>query len=123
MKLTEKQKQEIRRLVADISPGEEFEIKATFMRAAKRAAERGADTGLLDAVKTLWKMLVDSDYTIRWETKAWIIAGLTYFVSPLDAIPDPIAGVGYLDDALVVAWVLHRISDEVVRYRELRRVA
>ena len=115
--MTDKQKAEVRQLVGDISPDEEFEVRATFKKAEKRAKERGVGEELLQNIKSLWHMLTDPDYTISWEIKAWILAGLTYFISPIDAIPDPIPVVGYVDDALVVTWVMHQISDEVSKYR------
>jgi uncharacterized membrane protein YkvA (DUF1232 family) len=36
--------------------------------------------------------------------KASIMGALAYFVLPLDAIPDAIMGVGYLDDLGVLTW-------------------
>ena len=117
MTLSEKQKKDFKRLVGDISPDEEFEVRATFRQAEKKAKERGVGEELLENVKSLWKMLTDADYTVSWEVKAWIIAALAYFISPIDAIPDVIPVLGYLDDALVVTWVMHQISDEVSKYR------
>ena len=117
MNMTEKQKAEVRRLVGDISPDEELEVRATFKKAEKKAKERGAGEELLENIKSMWRMLVDPDYTVSWEIKAWILAALAYFVSPIDAIPDVIPVLGYLDDALVVTWVMHQISDEVSKYR------
>ncbi len=38
--------------------------------------------------------------------KAMLMAALAYFVMPFDAIPDVLAGVGYTDDAAVIATVL-----------------
>lgn len=71
----------------------------------------------------LWEMLVDPDYPIAWKTKTSIIAALGYFVSPLDAVPDFTPGAGYMDDALVVAYVLHRLANDVASYRRYRREA
>jgi uncharacterized membrane protein YkvA (DUF1232 family) len=39
-------------------------------------------------------------------TKALMFAGLAYFVMPVDAIPDIFAGIGYTDDAAVIAGVI-----------------
>jgi uncharacterized membrane protein YkvA (DUF1232 family) len=39
-------------------------------------------------------------------TKALIFAGLAYFVLPIDAIPDVFVGIGYTDDAAVIAAVI-----------------
>ena len=38
--------------------------------------------------------------------KAMIMAALAYFILPFDAVPDVLAGVGYTDDAAVIAAVL-----------------
>lgn len=38
--------------------------------------------------------------------KAMMMAALAYFVTPVDAIPDVIAGLGFTDDAAVFAAVL-----------------
>ena len=49
-----------------------------------------------------------------------IVAGLLYFVSPLDAIPDWLLGVGFLDDIAVLGWVLKTVSDELARFKAWR---
>lgn len=50
-----------------------------------------------------------------------IVAGLLYFVSPLDAIPDWLLGVGMLDDIAVLGWVLKTVSDELDVFRAWRQ--
>jgi len=119
MKPSKAQKKEVLRLVADITPEDEREVRARFKWAEKQARIRGAAEDLLEGVKSLWEMLVDPDWVVSWETKAWIIAALTYFICPLDAIPDPLPG-GYLDDAIVVMFVLHQLADEVAKYRKAK---
>jgi uncharacterized membrane protein YkvA (DUF1232 family) len=49
-----------------------------------------------------------------------IVAGLLYFVSPLDAIPDWLLGVGFLDDIAVLGWVLKTVADELSRFKAWR---
>ncbi|GHB34093.1 YkvA family protein [Salinicola rhizosphaerae] len=52
--------------------------------------------------------------------KSTIIGALGYFISPLDAVPDFIAGIGYTDDASVLAAALVAVSiyiDEDVKRR------
>lgn len=49
-----------------------------------------------------------------------IVAGLLYFVSPIDAIPDWILGVGFLDDIAVLGWVLKTVGDELARFKAWR---
>jgi uncharacterized membrane protein YkvA (DUF1232 family) len=36
----------------------------------------------------------------------WLAAALLYFISPLDAVPDIVPGIGYVDDALIVSAVV-----------------
>ncbi|KPW22465.1 Uncharacterized protein ALO41_02080 [Pseudomonas amygdali pv. ulmi] len=49
-----------------------------------------------------------------------IVAGLMYFLSPLDAIPDWIPGLGMFDDIAVLAWVTKHLSDELDAFRAWR---
>lgn len=46
-----------------------------------------------------------------------IVAGILYLISPLDVIPDFIPGIGYVDDAAVIAWVLKSIAEELKDFR------
>ncbi|WPO98933.1 YkvA family protein [Pseudomonas sp. HR96] len=49
-----------------------------------------------------------------------IVAGLLYFVSPIDFIPDWILGVGMLDDIAVLSWVMKTLSTELDAFRAWR---
>lgn len=69
---------------------------------------------------SLYDMLVDPDYVVGWDSKTKVIFALAYFISPVDVIPDAIPVAGFLDDALVVAYVVHRLSTEVAAYRQWR---
>jgi uncharacterized membrane protein YkvA (DUF1232 family) len=47
-----------------------------------------------------------------------IVAGLLYVLSPIDLIPDALAGVGLVDDVAVIGWVLKTVRSEVEAFRE-----
>ncbi len=49
-----------------------------------------------------------------------IVAGLLYFVSPIDAIPDWIPGIGLLDDIAVLAWVVNSLEKELNAFKAWR---
>lgn len=49
-----------------------------------------------------------------------VVAGLMYFVSPIDLIPDWILGVGMLDDIAVLGWVMKTLSHELDAFRAWR---
>ena len=46
-----------------------------------------------------------------------ILGGLIYVVSPLDLIPDVLPG-GFVDDAVVVGWVVKTVRSEIDAFRE-----
>lgn len=46
-----------------------------------------------------------------------IVAALIYIVTPLDFIPDFIIG-GLIDDVAVIGWIINKLHDEFVRYKE-----
>ncbi len=55
--------------------------------------------------------------------KGMMFAALAYFVLPVDAIPDFIAGIGYTDDAAVFMAMLALVGRHVKpRHREAARV-
>jgi len=46
-----------------------------------------------------------------------VVAALIYFVSPLDAVPDWLLAVGFLDDIAVLGWVMKTWSGELNAFR------
>lgn len=70
---------------------------------------------LLELVKDYWAgRYREVPY---WAISAGALA-LLYVLNPADVIPDMIFGVGYLDDATVVAFCLKLIERELSRYKE-----
>lgn len=54
---------------------------------------------------------------LPWKALVAAVTALLYFVIPLDAIPDAIPLIGYLDDAAVVAFVMRLLRVEVGQFR------
>jgi uncharacterized membrane protein YkvA (DUF1232 family) len=46
-----------------------------------------------------------------------VVAGLLYFVSPIDAVPDFLIGAGLLDDATVLAFIFSTLSTEISAFQ------
>ena len=46
-----------------------------------------------------------------------VVGGLIYVVSPVDLIPDTIPVAGYIDDVVVVRWVIKAVNDELQAFR------
>jgi uncharacterized membrane protein YkvA (DUF1232 family) len=53
-----------------------------------------------------------------WKSLLLITAGIIYFVSPLDLIPDFIPVLGFMDDITVVLWILNSVGRDVEKYEE-----
>ena len=53
---------------------------------------------------------------IPWKSVAAIAGALLYVLNPLDLIPDLIIGIGFLDDAGVVALCLKVVESDLYRY-------
>ncbi len=71
----------------------------------------------------LVKDYIDGNYReIPWYSIASVVAALLYVLSPIDLIPDFIPGIGYLDDALVVAACLSFVEQDLHQYAEWKKV-
>jgi uncharacterized membrane protein YkvA (DUF1232 family) len=90
---------------------------------AEEKADKRQDLihGILEDLKLLFRMVrawVDGGYKeIPTQTLVMIVGAILYFVSPVDAIPDWILAIGYLDDAAVVAWVLRSVKGDIDAFR------
>ncbi len=88
-------------------------------RKGPRLGQLKEDVRLLQALCVAWWR---GEYrAISPKALVTIVAGLLYFVSPLDAIPDWLLGVGLLDDIAVLGWVLKTVSDELEAFRAWRQ--
>ena len=47
-----------------------------------------------------------------------IIAGVLYFVSPIDLIPDFIPVAGFIDDIFVIGLVINQVRADLYKYKE-----
>lgn len=57
---------------------------------------------------------------LPWWSVASVGAALGYFLAPIDLIPDFIPGIGYLDDAAVLALVWSGIREDIKKYAEAK---
>jgi uncharacterized membrane protein YkvA (DUF1232 family) len=56
------------------------------------------------------------DPLVKWYRKAIVVAGLIYFIVPIDAIPDMTPFFGYLDDLGVITALLKYLGRELMSY-------
>ncbi len=53
---------------------------------------------------------------LPWKSLVLALAGILYFLNPVDISPDVIPGIGLLDDAGVLALVFNSIRNDLRRY-------
>lgn len=102
--------------------GDPQKLRDIAEKAGKSSATRsGPFAAVLDDFRSLIRLVVAyarGHYReIPVDALIVVIAGLIYVVSPLDLIPDAIPGVGLVDDAAVVAWVLKTVRGELDSFR------
>ncbi|NOX66694.1 MAG: DUF1232 domain-containing protein [Chlorobi bacterium] len=56
------------------------------------------------------------DPNVPWYRKSIVVGALIYFIVPIDAVPDLIPLVGYLDDLGVITAVLKFLGHELIPY-------
>ena len=86
-----------------------------------KARQKAESAGRSGPLKDLWESMMALLRLIRAYAKGeyrqvpaqslvLIVAAVLYFLTPLDVIPDFIFGLGYLDDAAVIAWVINTVK-------------
>jgi len=90
-----------RALVPSVMKLNEQRVQVGFWPKMRRVAAR---VPFAKDALSVWYCARDDDTPIA--AKGMMLAALAYFVLPLDAIPDFIAGLGYTDDAAVFAALL-----------------
>ncbi|MGA9574168.1 MAG: YkvA family protein, partial [Lysobacterales bacterium] len=63
-------------------------------------------------------MAVDEGWGLIEDDRERVLCALTYFSEPQDLIPDDTPGLGYLDDAIMIAIVCKALEHEIQAYRE-----
>jgi uncharacterized membrane protein YkvA (DUF1232 family) len=74
-----------------------------------------SDLPLLARLLKAWKG--GSYRGLSMRTIVSLAATLLYIVSPIDLMPDFIPGIGLIDDAAVLALLLHSIAQDLAAFR------
>jgi uncharacterized membrane protein YkvA (DUF1232 family) len=96
-----------------------------LVRAAEKA-ERVRDAkkveGFWNDLMVLFRLIrarLAGRYKITpWRSIVSALAGVVYFVNPLDVVPDVIPFFGFIDDAAVIAFVIRMLMGDLQRFTE-----
>ena len=96
-------------------------LKAVLDKGIKKAKdENNALSGFFDDLQKLLRMLkayISGQYKdFSVSTIVYVITGIVYFVNPFDVLPDFIVGLGFIDDATVIAFVIKKIQSELTSF-------
>lgn len=95
------------------------QLKKGFQKATENQGPLVGVWHQLQLFFDLCKDYYEGRYTdVDRKTLIVIVAGLLYFISPLDFIPDFVLGVGFLDDAFILGYVYKKVAGELKKYQD-----
>lgn len=98
-------------------------IQETLKRAFEKALQyEGPISEVFNDLKLLLSLVKDyisgAYREIPYGSIIAALAGILYFLSPIDFIPDFIPGFGLIDDVFVIGFVLKKIHHDLEKYEE-----
>jgi uncharacterized membrane protein YkvA (DUF1232 family) len=101
-------------------PARLLDLANMAQKKAAQQAVKKAETKIvevLEPIKASYRLInayANGTYRdISFENFSLIVAAIIYFVMPIDALPDFIAGLGFTDDAAVLMWTFNKVSKEL----------
>src|SRR6218665_1375232 len=95
-----------------------LKIQEGFIKASQNKGKLTAVWEKMQLLFSLAKDYANGTYTnVSRAAIIAIIASLLYFISPLDVIPDFIAGLGLVDDAFIIGYVFNKVAKELEKYQ------
>lgn len=101
-------------------------IRETLNHAFKKAIDNeGPIAEVFNDLKLLLSLVKDyitgAYKEIPYGSIVAAVAGILYFLSPIDFIPDFIPGIGLIDDVFVVGFVLKKIHKDLQKYEQWKQ--
>lgn len=96
-----------------------MKVSARFFEILQTLGRLWTDLPLLARLLKAWK---DGSYRgLSVRTLASCATALLYILSPVDMIPDFIPGIGVIDDAAVLMFLLHSLAEDLAAFRVWER--
>jgi uncharacterized membrane protein YkvA (DUF1232 family) len=95
-------------------------LSAADAKANAKEKSRGQLSNVWEYLRAMLRLLrsyLHREYnTIPWKSIVFIVAAIIYFVAIVDLLPDFIPGIGYIDDAGVIAFVISQVKIDLDKY-------
>ncbi|MDK2743582.1 MAG: YkvA family protein [Nitrospira sp. BO4] len=92
-----------------------MKISTRFFEVLRMIGRLWSDFPLLVRLLKAWKNGSYRGLSLR--TLASLAAAILYVLSPVDLIPDFIPGIGLIDDAAVLTFLLHNMAHDLAAFR------
>lgn len=92
--------------------------KASLKATGKQGPLKDVWSSLLAFLRLIRAYANGSYRNISTQALLTIVAAVIYFVSPIDLIPDFILGLGFIDDATVLAWTIRACASDLALFMD-----
>ena len=95
-------------------------IEDVLKKLKEISSDKKTSAKLNDSLRLFIRIInayTSKEYTyVPWKTICLIVAGLIYFIYPVDLIPDFIPVSGLIDDVILIAWIYESIQDDIKNF-------
>ena len=97
-------------------------IEDVLKKLKEISSDKKTSAKLNDSLRLFIRIInayTSKEYTyVPWKTICLIVAGLIYFIYPVDLIPDFIPVSGLIDDVALIAWIYESMQDDIEKFLE-----
>jgi len=97
-------------------------IEDVLKKLKEISSDKKTSAKLNDSLRLFIRIInayTSKEYTyVPWKTICLIVAGLIYFIYPVDLIPDFIPVSGLIDDVALIAWIYESIQEDIEKFLE-----
>ena len=97
-------------------------IEDVLKKLKEISSDKKTSAKLNDSLRLFIRIInayTSKEYTyVPWKTICLIVAGLIYFIYPVDLIPDFIPIAGIIDDVALIAWIYESIREDIDNFLE-----
>jgi len=109
--------------VAESVIGDAKRLRGVIEQAVRKMETHSeAVKGVVDDLQLIFRLVrawLKGDYReLSKKSLVVLVGALVYFLMPLDAIPDFIPGLGFMDDVTIVGLALTAVKTEIEKFRE-----